>query len=824
MVLKELVDNALDACEAAGIAPVIDIVVDEDRISVSDNGSGIAPETVERILDYAYKTSSNAAYVSPTRGQQGNALQTLLAMNYALTGKPGITTIESRGVQHTISFDIDPISREPRLVNQRVDVSWLRPAAARITVSISPQEEDGDVFTRLQNAAFYFSATNPHLSLTYAGNGETLDFEATDPDWTKWKPTDPTSAHWYGLAALKGLIAAEVNKARLSGEAQRTVADFIGDFRGLAGTSKRRDICEAISASRQSLHAFYSRGDGDVRHLLDQMKAATRPVKPHDLGVIGEVHILTMIGGADAADKYKRVEIDVAGVPYLIEVGFSFRPGADHRSIFCGLNWSISVGGNPFRSLGYSGLGSILEAQRCSAEEPIGFFLHVASPNLTFTDRGKSDVSFPREVSSAIVDAIRKVTDGWAKQRKAEERDRQAVLRRHDAMTKSFKPMSITDAAHEVMAAAYASASDNGTLPANARQIFYAARPGIMRLAQVDKVDSGTFTQTHLVDYMNEHPEECAEWNVVFSDRGHFVEPHTGHVVGLGTLAVRGYVNGYHRPALIEGCFTDARVSTKGPEGRFNGLLYIEKEGFDPLLQAARIERRFDLASSSCKGMSVTAARELVDKTCARYGVPLYILHDFDIAGFSIATTLHKSNRRYQFSTASGDDFKVVDFGLRLDDVERLGLESEPVAFGKVSKSAIRDRLVVNGATEREIEFLLTGPGNTGQRVELNAMTSRQFVEYVEAKLIEQGVGKVVPDAGTLDNVYRLFVRSARAKRVVKQALAAMTTEAITPPADLEEQARAYLAEHPATSWDDAVAMLVGDDDDDTYAESTPAD
>ncbi len=90
--VKELVDNALDECERAGVAPVIDIAVDEGSIAVADNGSGIAPETVKRILDFNFKTSSNAVYQSPTRGQQGNAFQCLLAASLALSGRPGVPT------------------------------------------------------------------------------------------------------------------------------------------------------------------------------------------------------------------------------------------------------------------------------------------------------------------------------------------------------------------------------------------------------------------------------------------------------------------------------------------------------------------------------------------------------------------------------------------------------------------------------------------------------------------------------------------------------------------------------------------------------------
>ena len=80
VVLKELIDNALDACEESGTAPVIRVAVSDAGIAVSDNGPGIAPETVAGILDYNTRTSSREAYVSPTRGAQGNAMKTLLAM------------------------------------------------------------------------------------------------------------------------------------------------------------------------------------------------------------------------------------------------------------------------------------------------------------------------------------------------------------------------------------------------------------------------------------------------------------------------------------------------------------------------------------------------------------------------------------------------------------------------------------------------------------------------------------------------------------------------------------------------------------------------
>jgi hypothetical protein len=73
VVAKETMDNALDACEEAEVAPNISITVDADTIVIEDNAGGIDTETIKSTLDYSIRVSSREAYVSPTRGAQGNA-------------------------------------------------------------------------------------------------------------------------------------------------------------------------------------------------------------------------------------------------------------------------------------------------------------------------------------------------------------------------------------------------------------------------------------------------------------------------------------------------------------------------------------------------------------------------------------------------------------------------------------------------------------------------------------------------------------------------------------------------------------------------------
>src|SRR5262245_37496841 len=122
VIAKEMADNGLDACEEAGIAPVITIDVRGEKFIISDNGPGIPASVIDGVIDYSVRTSSREAYVSPTRGAQGNALKTILPMGYVLDEARGenasaVTLIEAHGIAHRVKFSVDHIKQEPRIAH-----------------------------------------------------------------------------------------------------------------------------------------------------------------------------------------------------------------------------------------------------------------------------------------------------------------------------------------------------------------------------------------------------------------------------------------------------------------------------------------------------------------------------------------------------------------------------------------------------------------------------------------------------------------------------------------------------------------------------------
>jgi hypothetical protein len=401
--------------------------------------------------------------------------------------------------------------------------------------------------------------------------------------------------------------------------------------------------------------------------------------------------------------------------------------------------------------------------------------------------------SRPHNIANDMIDAVEAATRKWTRQKKSEERHPGMIRYRASRMTKEPRTTQ-KEAAWQIMPEAYMAASGNGRLPAKARQIFYQARPKIMAMTDNKELAYGYFSQTLLPDYIEEHG---VDWNVVYDARGHFEEPHTNRRIGCGTIEVGNYLHAMKSPEVIAADFEDASVSIIGPSGGYGAVMFCEKEGFDPLFKAVNLANRYDLMIISSKGVSVTAARRLIDDVCGDNDIPLFVLHDFDIDGFKIFGTLQRDTRRYQFSNA----VEVIDLGLRLEDIA--GLEREPAARTKTNEDTLREQLAENGATDAEINILLS------ERVELNALTSDALIAMIERKLEDYGLEKVIPDDDVLAEAYEEFHRNKELREQFEEMESEFEGTEVKVPKNLKKQVRAMLEKHPDLRWDDALKIVL---------------
>jgi hypothetical protein len=409
----------------------------------------------------------------------------------------------------------------------------------------------------------------------------------------------------------------------------------------------------------------------------------------------------------------------------------------------------------------------------------------------------------------SLADDIRKITEKvtkkWTKQRKSEERGNSSRSSRQYIYSDQ---VHLSDVAAKLLPPAYAHASGGGKYSVSKRQLYYACRVAFQE-ATGKELEYNYFSKTLLVQYVNRHPAATASWKLTADPRGTLEIPNTGHQdrIPVGTLQIDDHLrreaapvaNDYIKPLKTQ--WPSVAAGT-----RYQGVLYIEKEGFAPILEEAKIADRFDLAVMSCKGQSVVAARRFVDEVCAvGRGVPLFVVTDFDKYGFEIAqrlTTVSDWARendlvKYRFK----NKINVVHLGLRLADVEKYELQEE---YHEFSGDFARDSI----ATEEEMEYL-----RSNRRVELNAFTSPQFIEWLESKLTEHLPNRLIPDDDTLADAYRRALLIARANRLIEKLEEKHNEELengreVKVPRSLRRRLKKAMKENPR-AWDEALYDLV---------------
>jgi Histidine kinase-, DNA gyrase B-, and HSP90-like ATPase len=488
VIIKELVDNALDAAEESGIAPSIRVIVARRRIRVIDNGPGIPPETVTSILDFSTRTSSREAYVAPDRGRQGNACKTVVAMPFALSGEQGRVEIEARGIRHAITFRVDRIAQQPVIAHQQ---HRLGVASVRTGTSITVHWPDS-ACSDLENAGRHFlpmvqrfAHLNPHLTISATwvdeGRRERLTRRAAAPGWAKWSASAPTCPHWYRRAEFERLVGAFLTHDRQH-KRGRLLRDFLTEFNGLSGTAKRKQVLEQVGLQRAPLDRLMNGGmelDHDlVDRLLAAMQTAARPIKPDALGALGNDTVARGFQdcGADLETfRYRAIKGTTDGVPWVAEAAFACMPRGSRRVLLSGINWSptLRVDGDPF-SFGYA-LGNAF----CGPHEPIALLTHLICPRPEFLDRGKSSLARHSPGFDAVRSAMEAVTADWAKQRRSEIRDRAREEKREERMRAQLRApdASLKDLVIKYLPAVIRQVSEGGRLSFTQRDLFYGIRP-----------------------------------------------------------------------------------------------------------------------------------------------------------------------------------------------------------------------------------------------------------------------------------------------------------------------------------------------------------
>jgi hypothetical protein len=165
----------------------------------------------------------------------------------------------------------------------------------------------------------------------------------------------------------------------------------------------------------------------------------------------------------------------------------------------------------------------------------------------------------------------------------------------------------------------------------------------------------------------------------------------------------------------------------------------------------------------SSKGLSTRAACDLIDKLVEHdEPVEVFCVHDADSSGTMIYQTLQEATK-----ARGARRIKIINLGLEPWEAVATGLEVETVEQGKYPKP------VANYIREREDGHYWENWLQT-HRVELNAMTTPQLIQWLDEKMARFGSGKLIPPPQVLeqDLAARIDykVRATITERILREA------------------------------------------------------
>jgi len=183
--VKEAVDNALDACEEAGIRPCVEIAIEplaetHYRVRVTDNGPGIVKKEIPNVFGkLLYGSKFHRLRMS--RGQQGIGISAAGMYGLLTTGHPVKITSRTGGRQpaHYYELQIDTKNNKPDIIRER-QIEWDREHGTSVEIELEARYQQGrqSVDDYLQQTAI----ANPHVTLVYrAPDGRVETYAASVP-------------------------------------------------------------------------------------------------------------------------------------------------------------------------------------------------------------------------------------------------------------------------------------------------------------------------------------------------------------------------------------------------------------------------------------------------------------------------------------------------------------------------------------------------------------------------------------------------------------------------------------------------------------------
>jgi DNA topoisomerase-6 subunit B len=441
--VKEAVDNALDACEEAGINPELEVLIVEESekrfvVKVRDNGPGIVKDQIPKIFGKLLYGSKFHRY-RQSRGQQGIGISAAGMYGLLTTGRPVAITsrIGPRKPAHHYEIAIDTRRNKPEILKDTVveDPGFGR--GTEVTISLEGEFLRGkrsvDEFLQLTALA------NPHATITYRSpKSEPFFWKAVTNELPPEAKEILPHPHGVELGTLLKI---------LRDSPHRRVLDTLVHSFSRVTPKVAQEICTRAKVSPKASPATLdTRAVEQLYRVIPEVKILAPPT--NCLVPIGAELIEKNLRARINADFFascSRPPAVYRGNPFLVEVGLAYGGNLPADELIEVLRFANrvpliyqqgacavtkAVVGTQWKSYG------LQQSKGAPPTGPAILFLHLASVWVPFTSESKEAIaSYPeiiKEMRLALMDVGRKLGSYLRKrQRSADEEKKKSYITKY---------------------------------------------------------------------------------------------------------------------------------------------------------------------------------------------------------------------------------------------------------------------------------------------------------------------------------------------------------------------------------------------------------
>ncbi len=415
MIVKEGVDNSLDATEEAGILPDIYVSVKEAgpekyEIIIKDNGPGIVEKQIPRIFGKLLY-GSKFHRLKQNRGQQGIGISAATLYTQMTTGEPlEISSSTGNGKTYKYRIKVDVRKNEPIIIQSGTEDrnDWRGVQLKFVTEGVYREFK--------QSIPEYIKQTaiaNPHANIIFeAPTGKTEYKRAVEALPKEPKQIRP---HLHGVEL--GVFARMLRETQA-----RTLVSFLMAEFTKVGRKTAKEICARAELEEERKPRKIT--DDEARKLIEVIKNVKLLKPPTDcLSPLGE-HVIKESLKKELSPEWTeavtRPPEVYRGWPFQVEVGIAYAGGVSEPKIMRFANrvpllyqqgdCAIikAVAGVEWRRYGLTNF-----MKNNENPDPIAIFVHLVSVWVPFTSESKEAIaSYPiiiKEIKLALQECARKL-------------------------------------------------------------------------------------------------------------------------------------------------------------------------------------------------------------------------------------------------------------------------------------------------------------------------------------------------------------------------------------------------------------------------------